>query len=177
MFSSEIQSILQWGGPAALLIILLVTAVVFLWRYSTDCQNKLGVLHDRNVDLAQMAVRTIERSTITLEMLSKTEEQRGAQVTIAFSSLLDQVNQLERMLSDAKHSVNINQNLHEDTRAMIRELSKQTQSALETVVATISQSNEMHRRWEETGRNLANTMMQEIARNREVILSSQRSKP
>lgn len=163
MGPSEIESILQVGGPAALLVIVLISAVMMLWRYVNSLHEKVETCHERSVELAQKAVGAVERSTLTLDTLSRTEEQRGRQVLDAFNRVIDQTASLERLISTLNNEMGKQSGLNEDMRGMIRDLSHQLQTSLETMIAMMSQNRD-------TGRAMVAEIVSEINRTRELLL-------
>lgn len=68
MSSADIQSIMQYGGPAALLVFLLVATVVALWKHY---QTQAKIWTDSQIEDTRSMIEVTERSTNAIQNLTE----------------------------------------------------------------------------------------------------------
>lgn len=155
-----IHDILQWGGPAALLIIILITAVGALWRYSNQLQTKIQDMQARTLTTTQETLAAMERSTNVLNSLARTEEMRGQEIGKAIKDIVTELDRVERQLDIV---------LPDTLRVLLMAASNELKTVNSGIIGELREAINQQRAWQDTARSLTADLMKEIRNNKDLL--------
>ena len=166
---AELKDLLTWGGPAFTGLVLLLAAVVVLWRWNVSLLAKLDESQKRTIEAGREVIPAVERSTSVIDQLGKVEEQRGAQFSVILHRIVDQLANMDRQIVVLQSTTLKGEPFQEMVRQRYDTLRQEMRALTADVVQAIAELEEQHSRWQETVRTLVENATSEVRVVREML--------